>query len=542
MRNFLQQPTPVPPQVELPQNFPEIPAEIIDRYGDSARDWQRRLDDFWTRTNQAIQQAQDQTARQINSNVVFNVDSFLIYANGVPTAMFALDASGVRLGNVLTVNTPGRKVYIGAGNLANDDTPFYIDTLGNFSLGASLVWDPDTDTLTITGIINATSGTIGGFDIGADYIRDTANSFGLASTITGGDDVRLWAGAAFASRGTAPFRVTEAGNLVATSATISGTITATSGTIGGFNVGSDYIRDTANSFGLASTVTGGDDVRFWAGASFANRATAPFRIQESGQSTCTILSVALAGTVSGYVLFNPGTAPSGSSDGKVYMTSAGFFARTVAGTFKGDQDVSTTGTPNFASIGATTPGTGAFTTLSASSTVSGTGFSTYLASPPAIGSGTPGTGAFTTLSTSGNAQVGGTTDKTTIFSGSGTGLTIQAGAAPNLAVWDTTNSTYVGYFGQVNADTYIGSNAGNFIVQANGATIATLSSTGLAVTGVVDINGTAASATASHLQLGSSTQSTIGANGAASALTANPLGYLSAYLGTTHIIIPYYNA
>jgi hypothetical protein len=36
-------------------------------------------------------------------------------------------------------------------------------------------------------------------------------------------------------------------------------------------------------------------------------------------------------------------------------------------------------------IGATTAGTGAFTTLSASSTISGTGFSNYLASPPAIG-------------------------------------------------------------------------------------------------------------------------------------------------------------
>jgi hypothetical protein len=36
-------------------------------------------------------------------------------------------------------------------------------------------------------------------------------------------------------------------------------------------------------------------------------------------------------------------------------------------------------------VGATTANTGAFTTLSASSTVSGTGFSAYLASPPAIG-------------------------------------------------------------------------------------------------------------------------------------------------------------
>ena len=55
---------------------------------------------------------------------------------------------------------------------------------------------------------------------------------------------------------------------------------------------------------------------------------------------------------------------------------------------------------NSTAIGATTASTGAFTTLSASSTVSGTGFSTYLASPPPIGSTTANTGAFTTLSAS----------------------------------------------------------------------------------------------------------------------------------------------
>jgi len=48
-------------------------------------------------------------------------------------------------------------------------------------------------------------------------------------------------------------------------------------------------------------------------------------------------------------------------------------------------------------VGATTASTGAFTTLSASSTVSGTGFDTYLASPPAIGGTTAAAGTFTTL-------------------------------------------------------------------------------------------------------------------------------------------------
>ena len=39
------------------------------------------------------------------------------------------------------------------------------------------------------------------------------------------------------------------------------------------------------------------------------------------------------------------------------------------------------------------------------------------------------------------------------------------------------------------------------------------------------------------------TQATIGANGAASALTALPVGYIQIYIGgTTKYIIPYYNS
>ena len=58
-------------------------------------------------------------------------------------------------------------------------------------------------------------------------------------------------------------------------------------------------------------------------------------------------------------------------------------------------------------IGASTPSSGAFTTLSASSSVSGTGFVNYMASPPAIGGTAPNTGKFTTLTTTGDASIGG---------------------------------------------------------------------------------------------------------------------------------------
>ncbi len=54
--------------------------------------------------------------------------------------------------------------------------------------------------------------------------------------------------------------------------------------------------------------------------------------------------------------------------------------------------------PPAAGYGSTTPEPVAATTLSASSTVSGTGFSTYLASPPAIGGTAAAAGTFTTVS------------------------------------------------------------------------------------------------------------------------------------------------
>lgn len=57
-------------------------------------------------------------------------------------------------------------------------------------------------------------------------------------------------------------------------------------------------------------------------------------------------------------------------------------------------------------VGATTPAAGAFTTLSASSTVSGTGFSNYFASPPAIGGTAAAAGTFTNLAYTGTLTGG----------------------------------------------------------------------------------------------------------------------------------------
>jgi hypothetical protein len=87
-------------------------------------------------------------------------------------------------------------------------------------------------------------------------------------------------------------------------------------------------------------------------------------------------------------------------------------------------------------VGATTPSTGAFTTLSASSTVSGTGFSTYLASPPAIGGTAAAAGAFTSLSASGAFSANG---GATLGDASGDALTINSSAVsiPNGLNFDS---------------------------------------------------------------------------------------------------------
>ena len=95
---------------------------------------------------------------------------------------------------------------------------------------------------------------------------------------------------------------------------------------------------------------------------------------------------------------NEGCAPSGINDAIRELMSQlkDFQAGTAGDSFNGP-------------VGTTTAAAGAFTTLSASSTVSGTGFSTYLASPPAIGGTAAAAGSFTTLSASSTVTLSGGT-------------------------------------------------------------------------------------------------------------------------------------
>jgi hypothetical protein len=143
---------------------------------------------------------------------------------------FMASPSALTAGNV-TFNSLGEQILIGQASAPLTGVGVFIGNAGDGTYdfragdpaGNYIHWDASAATLTIAGSITATSGTIGGFNIGADYIRDVANTFGLASTVSGADDVRFWAGTSFASRATAPMRITESGAAVFQNVQIGGT-------------------------------------------------------------------------------------------------------------------------------------------------------------------------------------------------------------------------------------------------------------------------------------------------------------------------------
>lgn len=102
---------------------------------------------------------------------------------------------------------------------------------------------------------------------------------------------------------------------------------------------------------------------------------------------------------------NVGTAGAFAVNGGALGTPSSGVGTNITGV-----NAATLGAATFAApgaIGSGTAGTGAFTALSASSTVSGTGFTTYLASPPAIGGTAPGAGSFAALSATGLFNISG---------------------------------------------------------------------------------------------------------------------------------------
>jgi hypothetical protein len=148
--------------------------------------------------------------------------------------------NGIRIGNNVTqlaqwdtsgnitvgqVSAGASNTFISAGQLRlrnNTTTRLLLDTDGSGFLANSLIsWDA-------SGNFNvAGNATIAGWSISASEIKSGsgATTVALNTASTGGDDIRIYAGSATAA--SAPFRVTEAGVLTATTGNFGGDLTGT---------------------------------------------------------------------------------------------------------------------------------------------------------------------------------------------------------------------------------------------------------------------------------------------------------------------------
>jgi hypothetical protein len=168
--------------------------------------------------------------------------------------------------------------------------------------------------------------------------------------------------------------------------TIAGTSTSLGGsisqdTITGLSATGIIKRTAANTLAIATSGTdyGLGSVTSVAGTGTVNGITLTGTVTSSGSLTLggTLGSIANSQLTNSSITFGATAASLGT-------TVSGF---------------------NSVSIGATTASTGAFTTLSASSTVSGVGFTNYFASPPAIGGTAAAAGTFTALTATGTTTL-----------------------------------------------------------------------------------------------------------------------------------------
>lgn len=257
----------------------------------------------------------------------------------------------------------------------------------------------------------------------------------------------------------------------------------------------------------------------------------------------------ISGTVSNGQLANSTITIAGTStalggsitqDTITGLASTGIIKRTAANTLA----IATAGTDyltsvNWASpgtIGSTSANTGAFTTLSASSTVSGGGFSTYLASPPAIGGTAPASGAFTTLTSSSIGAIGTTTSASANLNlPAGTtgvsSLRIAHGSAPTAPVDGDTWTTTAGIYVQINGTTVgpLGTSGGGVW----GAITGTLSSQSDLQTALNAKEGTIAAGTTSQYWRGDKSWQTL--DKAAVGLGSVENTALSTWAGTANI-------
>jgi hypothetical protein len=113
----------------------------------------------------------------------------------------------------------------GAGVWGENETAFYLDEDGRFSLSNELTWNPSTNTFFVNGTIEATIGEIGGWTVAANKLHAGVTNTYVELNADSSSDYAIFAGNQTAA--SAPFSVQK-----------NGTIISTQGVIGGWSINS----------------------------------------------------------------------------------------------------------------------------------------------------------------------------------------------------------------------------------------------------------------------------------------------------------------
>ena len=200
--------------------------------------------------------------------------------------------------------------------------------------------------VTPAGYLKSTSGKIGGYTIGANSL--TAGTTNATAVGISNNGQAFWAGHLTST--SAPFRVTQAGALTATNATITGAINAKSGTIGNekpWTIGGDENRGWIHN-GRTNLTTGAAGIYIGTNgiALGANVATPEFSVTPTGVLNAT--SATIEGTItatggsftgdltvgSSLILNTDGSIYTGSKDSYTDDAVAGFWLGYDSGAYK----------------------------------------------------------------------------------------------------------------------------------------------------------------------------------------------------------------
>ena len=306
-------------------------------------------------------------ANQIPYQTAADTTSFITAASGTNTVLqwtgsafqWATVASATTATNIAGGALRQLVVQTGAGATGFVAAPTTNATYLQYTTVGGLVWSA------VSGATGGTVTSVGG--------TGTVSGITLSGTVTASGNLTLGGTLSLVSPGAIGSTTASTGRFTTLQTTGTGSATAASGQL--YLNGATSNRIDYNTNGIAaptfSGISAGTKIILYPGNSAS---ASDFAI--GIESSTTWFSVPT--TTEQFKWY-------GGVTNIMTLTGAGVL---TAGSFSG---------PLNGTVGATTASTGAFTTLSASSTVSGTGFSTYLASPPAIGGSTAAAGTFTTL-------------------------------------------------------------------------------------------------------------------------------------------------